>query len=121
MKLMKKTVHSMPAFVKLIVELTQQGKEINLNYTRASYALNYLVAWYEPVVETVNVAIEASIVAENTTEEPKVDEDSETSPITFEKDLTDLSLQELRDLCDAKGIKYAPATKSPKLIELLSQ
>lgn len=106
----------MPAFVKLIVELTKEGKEINLSHTRASYGLNYLVA-YNLYEEESPVARSATTEAQEATEESV--EDAPSEPVKFEQDLSALSLQELRDILTAKGIKYAPAAKEAKLIELI--
>jgi hypothetical protein len=147
MKLIKKTVHSMPAFVKLIVELTKEGKEINLSHTRASYGLSYLVAYTETpeqvesaeeiIVEDV-VVDQATIEAEQAIEESVEDtpsedvaSDLEQEAVVFEAEASDdipmpevdvlegKTLAELRVICTEKNIKYAPAAKEAKLIELI--
>ena len=58
----KVTMYSMPDFVGKIVELTKAGKEIDLNWTRASYGLSYTVAYFDEATESV--AQEAPIEAE---------------------------------------------------------
>jgi hypothetical protein len=63
----KLTVYSMPEFVGKIVELTKDGKEIDLNWTRASYGLSYTVAYFEEVTFD-EPATEVAIEAEATTD-----------------------------------------------------
>jgi hypothetical protein len=115
MKLMKKTVHSMPAFVQAIVDLTKEGKVVDKSTTRGSFGLSYTIGYYS---DEVVVAKPATVVVEDATTEP-VETSDEVSPVTFEQDLSALSLQELRDILTAKGIKFAPAAKEAKLIELI--
>jgi len=55
-------------------------------------------------------------------EKPVVTDKSDAEPVAnIEADLTKLSVAELRKLCDDKQIKYHPASKQAKLIELLSK
>lgn len=121
----KKTVYSFPSMINLVVELTKQGKVINKHWTRGSYGMSYVVAWEDAVdnVESDIVADEGvgksladDVVQETDEIEVPQTEDTEKE---IEVDLTTLDIPALRELCDAKGIKYHPANRSEKLIELL--
>lgn len=103
MTLTKKRVYDQQTWVKEIIRITKEGHRIDVPQTRGSYGSSYVIA-YEGLV----VAEEATIEAEQSSE-----------PVKFEQDLSALSLQELRQICDDKQIKYAPAAKEAKLIGLI--
>ena len=65
----KVTMYSMPDFVGKIVELTKAGKEIDLNWTRASYGLSYTVAYFDEATESATESV-ATDVASEATEAP---------------------------------------------------
>lgn len=92
-----------------VVALTKQGKEVDLTKTLVQYGrLYYLKYWDSADSEQANQEDKVSV------QETPVQETSEETT-----DLTKLSVAELRKLCDDKNIKYAPASKQAKLIELL--
>lgn len=126
-KLIKKTVYSMPAFLDLIVQVTKEGKELNKHWTRASYGSAYTVAWNEDVAESATIEVKEATgdlsAAKEITEQlagALSDEDKETFvEATPLKDLHEMTVEELRGICDRKDIKYHPASKEKKLIELI--
>lgn len=68
------------------------------------------------MLEVMGAPLEATSVTDKADTKPVVNEQEDT----VEVDLTKLSVAELRKLCDDKGIKYHPASKQAKLIELLT-
>jgi hypothetical protein len=80
----KVTMYSMPDFVGKIVELTKAGKEIDLNWTRASYGLSYTVAYFDEATESVTESV-APIEAEVAPIEAEVAPiEAEVAPIEAE-------------------------------------
>ena len=116
-----KTVYSFPAMIALVVELTKQGKTINRSYTRGSYGSAYVVSWEDDVVEqSVSEPQTLPDVSPDVLQEIVVTELVEALvEIEQPTDFTVLSIEQLRKLCDDKGLKYNPANKEPKLIEIL--
>lgn len=112
-----KTVYSFPAMIALVVELTKQGKTINRSYTRGSYGSAYVVSWEDDVVEQ---SVSEPQALPDVLQEIVVSELLEALvEIEQPTDLTVLSIEQLRKLCDDKGLKYHPANKETKLIEIL--
>ena len=118
MKELKKVqLNAWPLFIQKIIDLTKEGKEIDLTYTRGMYGRYYIVAFYDDVVEQQDE--EVVDVSDNTaTTTDEVVEFSTEEPHTAES-LKDKTVEELRAILDGMGRKYHPAHKEAKLIELV--
>ena len=103
-----KQFNDFQSFMRSVIQLTKEGKEVDLTKTLVNYGRLYFLKYWDEA--EVQQEVQQKVVAEEAKDE-----------VSTEVDLSKLSVAELRKLCDTKGIKYAPAAKEAKLIELLSK
>ncbi len=115
-ELKKLQLNAWPLFIQKIVDLTKEGKEIDLTHTRGMYGRYYVVAYYDEVVEQELQQEDEDtpvLVSDEDTVEFSTDE-----PHTAES-LKGKTVEELRAILDGMDRKYHPAHKEAKLIELV--
>jgi len=106
-----KQFNDFQSFMRSVIQLTKEGKEVDLTKTLVNYGrLYFLKYWDSADIEQANQEDEVSV------QETTVEEASQET-----LDLSKLSVAELRKMCDDREIKYHPASKEAKLIELLSK
>ena len=114
-----KHFHSLQDLVDFIYENHKDISDEDYNYLLIHLpSIHWILerkSYY--MLEVMDAPLGKPVVTVKSDDDPTVTKQEDKTEV----DLTKLSVAELRKLCDTRGIKYAPASKQAKLIELLSK